>query len=795
MNIGEEWLRSWVNPSISSKNLCKQMINVGFEIEKNFDFCKKIFTNVVVGKVISNSIDYMNSKYMVYNVKIDLKKTICVVSKNKKIISGTKIPIALIGSVLSNGTKISLKNINNIFSYGKFCSFHDLNIELYNYNIIILPKNIKVGIDFFKYLYKSILKINFPTNRTDLHSIIGIAREISIINRLDIPKIPCYLNIKSKKKYKCCTYIEINNILVQYFSREIYSINSKSVLPFKIRERLRIFGMLQNNILINIINYVYIETGHWIHIFDLDDLCGNIFLRYANHTDDIDRKSSTSFINLEKNIVLTDEKKILSLNDMSIIKNAHVNINTKNIFFGSICFDPFFLHNTEKKITNGYNNTKFLKYNICSEIQLSTIEYCTNLIVEICGGISTIMQKKFFSLKPIKKLPIKLDIKDVNKIIGHSFTKKNFLKILDQCKFKYFYEHDIFFITAPFWRTDIHILEDIVGEIVRMYGCDKIVSTPPITIMSKQCKDKKYQLLSCVKSFLVSSGYYEIISYSFINSKFQKVFFPKKNNLEIMNPISIDMSVMRKTLWIGLINCISYNQNRQNKSIRIFETGLCFIPNKINSLQVNQINYLSGAISGYINPRVWNLKYRKFDFYDLKGIVESIFKIFGCLNFIQFSLKKVHGLCIKQSVGIYLFEKLIGIIGILDKSLHKTFHLKDSVILFEIFWEKLNYKKSIIFKNISELPVIIRDISIIISDFIDSSDIIQTCIHNIFLKNVNIYIYDIYQGSGIPLGKKSISIRFIFESKKKMLRENDININIEQCISELKKQFQAILRD
>ncbi|WP_075431741.1 phenylalanine--tRNA ligase subunit beta [Buchnera aphidicola] len=795
MKFGAEWFHKWMDSSILNHNLYEKMTQSGLEVEKIPEKEKVFFSQVIVGRIISKIIHKKNLKYVIYQVQIQKNKVIQIIDQNKDFCNGTKILVALVGAKLLNDLIIQVKLISGFFSFGKFCSFKDLGIQLTRDNLIISFNHIKIGTNFFNYLYKNIIKVTFPMNRIDLRSVLGISRDIAVVHHALLPEIIHRPFSITEIKYRRDISIDLYKTPVQYIFREIYSVNLHKPLPFKIYERLRKFGLsCHDNVLLDIMHYIFIETGYWIHILDADLLCGNLFLKYQYNQKDLKNNE----LNISTNFfVLSDEIKILSSHDMEFMQNASVTLNTKNIFLGSLCVHSSYLQNYSLIIKNHDHNIDYPKYNIIPELQRNTMEYCTALIIKIFGGLCTEIKIKNSFLKKFLIPTIVLTLEKFNKITGYFFTIQKMIKILKQCKFQYLYKNNnIFFVTPPFWRTDIQIEEDVIGEIVRIYDCENTIITTPINQFIIQ-KDSNYEnrKLFCIKSFLVNQGYYEIISYSFINSELQKLIFPKKKFFNIINPISLDMSAMRLSLWIGLIRCVAYNQNRQNKSIRIFENGLCFLSDIEKNLGINQEEHISGAISGYFNEHTWNIKYRKFDFYDLKGVVESIFKIFGYVELITFVSEKFHGLDKASSAGIYLANKLVGRIGILDDALHEQFNLIDSVILFEIFYTRFSLKKKVFISPISDLPVSKRDISIIVSDFIKSSDIIDICKKNVSLKNVEIYIYDVYHNINIPKDKKSISIRFIFENKKNMLIDREINTNIQRCVIALQTKFQAILRD
>ncbi|VAX76341.1 phenylalanine--tRNA ligase subunit beta [Buchnera aphidicola] len=801
MKIGAEWLRQWIDLPISNINLCKQLTIFGCEVNY-IQEKKKYFSNTVIGRIVSKKKYFPDKRLILYRVRISRTKKIYIINKKKNYLSaGVQIPVILPQSSLIKDMKILSCYLYKNKISGVFCSYHLAGIEKNNKEVIIISKKLKVGSDFNHYLcsYNDIMKFFIPFNRIDLRSVWGISREIAVLNHLPLPKLKYKSRFIPKKvlsEPRININIDIKNSNIQYIFCEFYSLKVPSVFPFRMQERLRVSNLLSDNIILNIINYIFIETGHWFHVFDLDYLKQEIYIKELQEKQVIQDKNNKSISLVKGTVILSDLKNILSFEDMEYSHYSSVNSITKNLFLGSICFEAEFIQ-SRNLIIGVERKIEYLKYNVYPSTQKNIFQYIQNLILDICGGETTTLKKYKIEKDYSESNLLSLNINRINRVSGIKFTKKDILSILKICYFKFFSKKDNFFITPPYWRTDIRIIEDLFSEIIRIYGFEKIQSSPPKNWNLSFKHTKERISLSRIKLFLIDRGYFEIISYSFIDPVVQKFFITQSNSLSIINPISSDMSEMRLSLWIGLLNCVSYHQKRQNESIKLFETGLCFFSKKEKGKikKVFQNDYLALAISGFYSHRSWYLKNRKFDFYDLKGDVESILNICGKMNCVEFSPENFIGLCSEQSAGIYLNGQFIGRIGVLDPSFYNVFNLHDSVILFEIMWKKICDSRSIKIKYISVLPSSQRDISIIVSSNILSKDIIDVCRNNISIKNTDIYIYDVYTGSNIPVGKKSISICFTFNSFKNTLIESDINLNISQCVTALKDKFGAILRD
>ncbi|VFP84854.1 Phenylalanine--tRNA ligase beta subunit [Buchnera aphidicola (Cinara splendens)] len=801
MKFGEEWLYNWIDPSVSSTRICEQLTNFGCEAE-----CiphKQIYVkNTIIGQIICKQLCSTNKTLIRYTVRIHYDKKIYIVFKDKKyLLVGSKISIILPNLILKENKHFISSNIKKDRLDCTFGSYHLLGIEQNNHDIVIFTDNALIGLNYNYYMRinKYIMKFFIPFNRVDLRSIWGLSREIALLNNLPIPKLKYQDVLLRSHSCKNSIDVTVKHDYIQYIFCEIHSVQVCSILPIYIQERLRHASMLTDNIIINIINYIFIETGHWFHIFDLDKL--NNKLNNKLNIYSLEKKEFISNIHDQKiclqegTVVLSDSKNILSFEDMEYSRYCKVSRYTKNLFLGSICFDPIFIQQRCLLVPSIDRQLEYSKYNIYPSLQKNIFQYAQKLITSICRAKSSVFKEYHMKNCINKSTVLLLKLERLNKITGISFFKEDVLSILKICRFSFHEEKNIFYVIPPFWRTDIKIAEDVVSEIIRVYGYKKIVSKPPTEYMNVMLNKHKNISLSRIKLFLIDRGYFEIISYSFINPMTHKYFLSDNNTIKICNPISNDMSEMRSSIWINLLNCISYNQKRQQESIRIFETGLCFFASKNNCASIIQHEYLSAAISGFVSRREWYLKNRKVDFYDLKGDIESILNICGKLNHVEFISEKYIGLCSRQSAGIYLYGQLVGRIGVLDASLHRIFDLKDSVVLFEIMWEKINSYSVIKKKSISLLPNSKRDISIIVSDTILSKDILNICHDSISIHTSDIYIYDIYTGSNIPFKKKSVSICFIFQSTDIMLHESKINSNILKCIEELKNKLGAVLRN
>ncbi|QCI23688.1 phenylalanine--tRNA ligase subunit beta [Buchnera aphidicola (Macrosiphoniella sanborni)] len=799
MKFSEKWLREWIDVKIDSNILYEQIANSGIEVEyiKNF---KTQFSGVIVGKIvecISHSLsNELKNDLKIVKVDIGKKKLLNIVCRAWNCRNGIKVAVATIGAILKDKI-IDTKTIQGELSEGMLCSFFELGVFLKNNTIIEFSQDIPIGINVNDYLRleDNIIKTSITANRPDGLSILGISRNIAAMNnfkKLFLENISTSIHFHKKINIDIQAKQQCSNFL----GRIINNINVNVDTPLWMKKKLFFSDMLSENIIINIINYVLIEIGQPLNIFNTDNIDDLIIVRMAENQEYLFLKDNIK-IELNKNIlVFSNKNEILSLpgNINSIF--SEISKNTKNIFLSSCLINKESILDILKKIDSN-TMLEYYHYGIDSSLQNYAIEYATQLILKICGGEAGVITHKNNNLFTHKNNSIRVYYKTLQKIIGISIKDITVSKILYNLDYKINTYKKYWDVIPPSWRFDILIEEDVINDVIRIYGYHNIFLNPLKEHINFHKKDKSsdYFLKKSAK-LLINRGYYEVINYSFINPKIENLIFKNKENILISNPISQDMSCMRSSLWPGLLKNVSYNKNRQQQSIRIFERGLCFSINKKENLSIKQEIFLAALISGNHLKESWFITTRKADFYDLKGDLELILDEICELDDIEFRREKIFGLHPEQSASIYFQDDLVGKIGAIDPRLEKKLNVNSSTFLFEISLKHFSQIKKLKFQEISKFPTIRRDIAIIISEDTAVHDVIKTC-KNFFITTtqiVEINLFDIYSYQASSNMKKSLGISFIFQNNQRTLKDNEINLMINNCIEVLEEKFQVILR-
>ncbi|QJC37227.1 phenylalanine--tRNA ligase subunit beta [Enterobacteriaceae endosymbiont of Donacia thalassina] len=819
IKFSASWLKEWLNYNKDIHSLSKIITILGFEIEK-IEYIKNNinFDNILVGEIVKYYVYQKNPKIYKLIILINNGRFLKIFSNINNLKNKTKVILATKDSSLYK-KYIKIPEYSFLLkSEGLLCSNKIINSykkKILKNDIIKLPYNSYNGENANQYLKKitdNILHINIPTNRPDCLSILGLTRDLSVLNNVFFLQKP-YNNILLKKSKKYNININfnknINDILYQYNYCIVKNIDLTKEIPLFIKNRLFQSGIKISieNPLLNIYNYIILELGYPIQFYDFNKITGDIYIKSKKKNQNNILNFENKNINLINNnslLIIKDKSKIISIPGIIQNKDVIIQLTTKNIliecfFINKKYFEYLFNENSYfNNNSNIYN--RFLDPLIQKEVIIRTV----NLIIEIFGGDrSKIYSINMNSINYIQKI-IKLSFKNIYKILGFHILKKNIINILNKLNFLIIKKTiNYFIIKIPSWRNDINIEEDIIEEIIRIYGYNKIPNKIEICLIKKNILKKQNLKLKNtkinfkkIKNILIHKGYHEVINYSFINPKIQSILYPKIEEIKIQNPLTNETSVMRCSLICGLINNIIYNQNRQQKNLRFFEYGLCFFKNLKKKIGISQKLILSGITNGNLYSDYWGEKNKLINFYDIKGDIEYFFDFLKKNNKIEFRQQKNITILHPYISSLIYFNNIyIGYIGMLHPKFTNYFNINYDTFLFEIFFDKIIVNNILNLQKIINLPVNKRDISFSIKKNIYFIDILSF-LKKLKLKDIiKIKLIDIYQGNNIPVGYKNITLSIFIQNKYHTLTEQEINSIIKQCIFELKKKFQILFKD
>ena len=795
MKFSELWLREWVNPAVDSEALSGQITMAGLEVD-GVEPVAGAFHGVVVGEVMECAQHPNADKLRVTKVNVGGDRLLDIVCGAPNCRLGLKVAVATVGAVLPGDFKIKAAKLRGEPSEGMLCSFSELGISDDHNGIIELPADAPIGTDIREYLKldDNTIEISVTPNRADCLGIIGVARDVAVLNKspLNEPEIaPVAATINDTLPIA----VEAKEACPRYLGRLVKGINVSAPTPLWMKEKLRRCGIRSIDAVVDVTNYVLLELGQPMHAFDSDRLEGGIVVRMAKEGETLVLLDGNEAKLSTDTLVIADQKNALAMGGIFGGEHSGVNSETKNVLLECAFFNPLSI--TGRARRHGLHTDASHRYErgVDPQLQYKAMERATRLLLDICGGeAGPVIDVTNESSLP-KRATIRLRRSKLDRLIGHHIADEQVSDILTRLGCEVTAGQDEWLAVAPSWRFDMEIEEDLVEEVARVYGYNNIPDEPVQAGLIMGEHREANLSLKRVKTMLNDKGYQEVITYSFVDPKLQQLIHPGEEALVLPSPISSEMSVMRLSLWTGLLGTIVYNQNRQQSRVRIFETGLRFVPDTQANLGIRQDVMLAGAICGNRYEEHWDLAKNSVDFFDLKGDLESVLELTGKTGAIEFRAETNPALHPGQSAAIYLKDKRIGFIGVVHPELERKLDLNGRTLVFELEWNALADRAVPQAQEISRFPANRRDIAVVVNENVPAADVLAECKKVGANQVVGVNLFDVYRGKGVVEGSKSLAISLILQDTGRTLEEEEIAATVARCVEALKERFQASLRD
>ncbi len=796
MKVSYNWLKDFVNIDIPPDELAQLLTNTGFEVEE-IQRISSAIKDVIVAHIVSIE-KHPNADRLSLCRVSDGKSEKLIVCGAKNMKPGDKVALALPGAILAGGRRIERAKIRGIVSDGMLCSEEELGLSEISEGIMILPGDAPVGVDINAYLGLEdfILEVNITPNRPDCMSILGIAREIAAVTGvpLSLPSIRVRECDERIEDYTRIT-IEDRDLCPRYAARIIRGVSIGSS-PFWIRSRLERCGLRSINNVVDITNYVLLEMGHPLHAFDNDLLEGReIVVRKARPgerivtLDGVMRDLDTGML------MICDRVKPVAIAGIMGGSNTEVSLDTKNILLESAYFNPTSIRKTSKKLGLRTEASQRFERGADPENVIAAINRASQLIVEICGGEAL---KGIFDVYPqdIKSPEIILRIDRACMLIGFKISAEEIKNILRRLGMNVKDEtENTLKVIPPSYRRDIEIEEDLVEEIARIYGYEKIPVSLPSSEITAGSVTVREDVEALVRNTLISSGYFEVINYSFL---YPEIFDDLKINhdsnyrkyVTLRNPLSRKQSIMRTTLIPGLIESMKTNINRGNRGIRIFEIGRVFFFDE----GIREEERIAGLACGGRYESLWNLKDVDIDFYDIKGVVEAIVDVLGIDNY-EFYPASEAFLHPGKSAVLKINNMEVGFLGLLHPDVEERLEIHD-IFVFELDIGLLRkyFRPERTFTELPRYPSLYRDVALIVDESLFAEEVLRMIKQKKHPWIEDVKIFDVYKGDQVPPGKKSIAFRINYRSPERTLLDEEVNLVHNEIIKEVVEKFGARIR-
>ncbi|MBP6103916.1 MAG: phenylalanine--tRNA ligase subunit beta [Gammaproteobacteria bacterium] len=646
----------------------------------------------------------------------------------------------------------------------------------------------------------AVLTLKIPPNRGDCLSVEGLAREVSAITHTPLSAVPSqtYATLLPETD-QYAVQVQASECL-NYYSCVIRDLDNTLATPPEIVEKLSIAGITPLSIVMDILAYVMLELGQPLQAFDLQALEGPLVIRKAKALESMKLGDDRSIKLDTEALVIADQKNVQALAGIVGAARSVASQTTTDLLLTSASFDPIAIRQAVQRYGVHSEASYRFERGIDPTLALRALKRALLLITQNTaakvGPIHTV-QPHDFSAHP--STPIFLARKQIQQLLGVMLDDKQVIAFLERLNMQVVPQAEGFHVQPPAYRLDLKRSVDLIEELGRLYGFDRIPAVDFCGTVKAPVLSDQNILDRSLKEVLINRGYSEIISYSFIDPLWTDHLSMTEKPLLLKNPISSEMAMMRSSLWPGLLTALKHNQNRQVKRARLFEMGTCFIHQQ-DSLCESPL--LAGLCVGSVAPEQWDLKGRAHDFYDIKGDVEALVSLLGTdrnrkpLNFepLHFEALEHPALQAGQSAAIYRRHQKIGTVGALHPRIVKNLDLQGPIWLFEV--DQSAFVATIpSFVPLSKFPSVRRDIALLVSKTVLAADLKQSVVASAGEWLQNVIIFDVYEGKALDVAQKSVALGLIFQHPTRTLEETEIKKLVDTIVQNLKQHFQASLRE
>jgi phenylalanyl-tRNA synthetase beta chain len=790
MKVSERWLREWVDPALATAELVAQLTMAGLEVD-SVEPAAPDFQKVVVGRVVGLIPHPDADRLRVATVDVGSAEPLQIVCGAPNVSIGLCAPTALIGAVLPGDFKIKPAKLRGVDSQGMLCSAKELGLADSADGLLPLPDS-RPGRDVRELLAldDALLEIELTPNRGDCLGMEGIAREVAALNRHEFRPLPVEA-VEPAEDANFPVVLLDPAVCPRYVGRVIRGVDPAAETPLWMKERLRRAGIRSLGPLVDVTNYVMLELGQPMHAFDLDRLTGGIEVRRARPGDRLELLNGVVVEPDAETLLIADRAGPLALAGIMGGEISSCTDATRDVFLESAFFAPAGIAGRARRYGLQTDSSYRFERGVDSRLQRRAAERATRLLIDIAGGragpIIEAVSPEHLPAEPA----IRLRPERIRKLLGLEISVPEVEEILRRLGMAVAAEPDHWLVAPPSSRFDIALEADLIEEIARIYGYDRLPGNRPLTRLEMPPQPENRVGLERVKETLVQRGFQEAITYSFVDPAFQKCLDPDREPLALANPISADLAVMRTSLWPGLFKALVHNQKRQQPRVRLFEHGLNFIQADEG---LRQEPYLGGAMVGSALPEQWAVPARPADFFDLKADVEALLVLTGEPEAFAFVAASHPALHPGQSARIERAGAAVGWLGALHPRVARELDVEGDAFAFELRLTGLQPARVPAFGELSKFPASRRDIAIVVDETI-TAQAIRDCIRHRggqLLREVR--LFDVYRGKGVPEGQKSLALGLILQDFSRNLTDHVVEETVSGIIAGLTEQFDATLR-
>lgn len=772
MQFSEHWLRTMCNPQLDSDALGHELTMAGLEVEE-CDPVAPPFSGVVVAAIVAAEKHPNADKLKVCSVDDGSGELLQIVCGAPNAAAGMKVPLARVGATLP-GFEIKAAKLRGVESFGMLCSARELGLSEDHSGLLELASDAPVGAEVRSLLGlddKS-FTVKLTPNRADCLSIAGIARELAALTGapLKLPRVePLAAQIEDRREI----VLDAPGACPRYCGRILRGVNARAASPDWMKQRLERSGVRAISVLVDITNYVMLELGQPLHVFDDAKLSGAIHVRYPTAGESVLLLNEQTVEPDADTLLIADESRALALAGIMGGEDSGVTLDTTDVFLESAFFAPDAVAGRARRYGFTSDASHRFERGVDFDLARTAIERASGLIIELCGGQAGPVVEAVSPPDLPQRKPVNLRPARVRKVLGIALEDAAMQRLLESIGLPVTRDGDVFVVTPPSYRFDIEIEEDLIEEIVRLYGYDAVPAVAPRGPLEMLELPEASRATWRLRRLLTDRDYQEVINYAFVDEAWERDLCGNNNPIRLANPIASQMSVMRTSLIPGLVATLGANRKRQQSRVRVFETGRCF-ELKADGEPVegyHQPLRLAALAAGSAAPEQWGQAERPVDFFDVKADLEALF----APQSVEFAVVSHPALHPGRAASVKVDGRYVGVLGQLHPMWVETYELGAAPVVFEIELDAATARSLPVYNEVTRFPIVSRDLALILDASVPSARVREVLMSSAPAIVKSLEVFDVYHGKGIEPGKRSLAFRVLMQDTHRTLEDSEVD--------------------
>ena len=783
MKFSENWLRTFVNPPLDTRELADALTFSGIEVEA-VEPATASFDLVVVGEVVSVEKHPDAERLSVCQVNVGVAP-LAIVCGAPNVRVGMKVPTALVGAKLP-GIEIKAARVRGIESHGMLCSAKELGLSAEAAGLMALPADARIGASVREILDLDdyVLTTKPTPNRGDCLSMLGMAREVAAVTGAPRALMPIE-PIEPTVNDTISVTVDVPAACPRYCGRLVRGLDACLPTPRWMSSRLERSGIRSISAIVDITNYVMLEVGQPLHAFDAAKLQGGIHVRFARSDETLELLNGQTPALGPAYLVIADDEKAVALAGIMGGAATAVSDTTRDIFLESAYFAPEVIAGKSRLLGFGSDSSFRFERGVDFEQTQRALDRAVELVKQVCGGQAGPVSEAAGVLPQRKPVTVRLD--RAERVLGIKLGMEEAGGILRRLGFAFDAHERTFVATPPSYRFDIAIEEDLIEELARIHGYDKIPAASPVATAATLRAPEATRTRAALCSMVARRDYHEVVTYSFIDSRWEEDFCANPHPAALANPIARQMGVMRSSLIPGLVDSVAFNVRHKQARVRVFEIGRCFRKAGEDYAQPVRVG---GAAYGDALPEQWGASARRVDFYDVKGDLEALF----APREPRFEAAEHPALHPGKSARLVIGTQVVGWIGELHPRWQQKYDLPLAPVLFEIEYDALAAAAVPGYHEIPKVPQVRRDVAALFDESVPYQAVIDALKTHSPTIVADVRLFDVYRGKDLEKGKKSLAFRVLFQDTRKTLTDAQVESAVSRLWEVLRQQFDARLR-